>query len=173
MSPSILTITGLRKVAFLLNSRTSLVIAPCNRRHKPTNAGIPSTEETGPICRLPWTRLNPLTWGFSPRVPVLVLGIVIQDSFTFPFHGLQASIEQLVRAAILRFSLHLIITILRRLILINISDCWCQSSPKRQKYDLRCRTYPYSKGILTFFPLQPTQFLGAVRTNLLLADLHC
>ena len=52
---------------FLLNSRASLVFAPCNRIHMNTTAGIPSTEVTGPICRFPLVRLLPHTLGFSPR----------------------------------------------------------------------------------------------------------
>ena len=52
---------------FLLNSRTPLVTAPCNRIHKNTTAGIPHTEDTELICRIPLVGLLPHTLGFSPR----------------------------------------------------------------------------------------------------------
>ena len=52
---------------FLLNSRISLVIAPCNRLHTKTNAGIPYTKDTELICRIPLIGLLPHTLGFSPR----------------------------------------------------------------------------------------------------------
>ena len=52
---------------FLLNSRTALVIASCNRMHTQTIAGTPYTEGTGLICRIPLIRLDHHTLGFSPR----------------------------------------------------------------------------------------------------------
>ena len=52
---------------FLLNSRTPLVTAPCNRIHTDTTAGIPYTKDTGLICRIPLERLLPHTLGSSPR----------------------------------------------------------------------------------------------------------
>ena len=52
---------------FLLNSRTPLVTAPCNRTHTSTTAGIPHTEDTELICRIPLVGLLPHTLGFSPR----------------------------------------------------------------------------------------------------------
>ena len=52
---------------FLLNSRTLLVIAPCNRNHMTTIAGIPYTKDTELICRIPLVGLLPHTLGFSPR----------------------------------------------------------------------------------------------------------
>ncbi len=39
--------------------------------------GTPSTEGTGPICRIPSGRLVPHALGFSPRGPVSVLGTVV------------------------------------------------------------------------------------------------
>ena len=52
---------------FLLNSRSPLVIAPWYRTYADTIAGIPYTEDTGLICRIPWTRLDSHILGFSPR----------------------------------------------------------------------------------------------------------
>ena len=66
---------------FLLNSRTSLVTAPCSCSHKTTITGIPYTEDSELICRVPLVSLHPHTLGFSPRAPVLVLGIIAQDSY--------------------------------------------------------------------------------------------
>ena len=89
---------------FLLNSRILLVIAPCNRTHKNTITGTAYTEGTRPSCRVPSIRLILHTLGFSPRAPVLVLGIVIRVPFQFLFHGFQALIEQTIRPAIPKFN---------------------------------------------------------------------
>ena len=83
---------------------------------------------------------------------MLVLGIDIKDFFLFPFQGLQASAERCLSTAVLRVAQVLAITALPRPALINNPDEDCQLSQKRQKQDLRCRTYLYGTGILTCFP---------------------
>ena len=123
MSLSIHSFTALRKVMFLLNSRATLVIAPCNRIYKDTIAGIPYTEGTGPICRVPSVRLHPHTLGFSPKLPVLVLGMIIQDPISFLFTGSRHQLNY--RITILKFTQVLIIIILPWLNLISIQNNRC------------------------------------------------
>ena len=57
------TLTGSRGPMFLLNSRVPLVTATCGPRVLPKTAGTPSTEGTGPICRVPWPGLTPIRLG--------------------------------------------------------------------------------------------------------------
>ena len=111
---------------FLLNSRTSLVTAPCNRIHKNTIAGIPYTKDTELICRIPLIGLLPHTLGFSPRGTCAGSGYAYFKSIFVPFSGALEIGQTSHRPAILRFNLVLIITILPTFILINTADkqCW-------------------------------------------------
>ena len=52
---------------------------------------------------------------------MLVLGIIILDSFVFSFHGLQASTKHTMHA-IPRFILDLVITAFPTIILVNTVD---------------------------------------------------
>ena len=97
----------------------------------------------------------------------------VRDLFIFPFQGVQALAERFLRSAILRFTRVLIITILPRLIPINILGKRYQLSPNSQKYDLCCHIYLHSTGILTCFPFFILQVMELIRTNLPLTDLHC
>ena len=54
-----------------------------------TNAGTPYPEVTGPICRVPLAAFSLSALGFSPGVPVSVLGTDVQDPIScLAFHGL-------------------------------------------------------------------------------------
>ena len=79
---------------FLLNSRTSLVTAPCNRIHKNTIAGIPYTKDTELICRIPLTGLLPHTLSFSPRGTGAGSGYDYLE-FIFVFFSLNPGINQM------------------------------------------------------------------------------
>ena len=74
---------------FLLNSRTILVISPYNRTHTNTKVGTPYTEGTGPICRIPLTRLSLHTLGFSPRGTCAGSGYEHLKSLSIPFSRTQ------------------------------------------------------------------------------------
>ncbi len=57
------TLAGSRGTMFLLNSRAPLVTATCGPGLSPRNAGTPSPEVTGPICRVPSPALGPTGLG--------------------------------------------------------------------------------------------------------------
>jgi len=121
----------------LLNSRPSLVTAPCGSWLAPTNAGTPSPEVTGPICRVPSAGFSLSALGFSPGAPVSVLGTVTQDPISCgAFHGLQGSTEHPLRGAIPRVALVLLITRLPRPPLVRWRDGATRPTPKRHSAGL-------------------------------------
>ena len=95
------------------------------------------------------------------------------DFFWFPFHWFKVSTKYCLHSTIPRFNQVLIMTILPWFVLVKITDMLSWSIPKRQKPNLRYRTYKSSNGILTVFPFLITSVTKLVRINLLLTDLHC
>jgi hypothetical protein len=79
---------------FLLNSRTLLVTAPCNRIYTNTIAGIPYTKDTELICRIPLVGLLPHTLGYSPRGTCAGSGYDYLE-FMFTFFSLILGIDQI------------------------------------------------------------------------------
>ena len=149
---------------FLLNSRTLLVIAPCNRLHKKTTAGTTYAEGTWLICRIPSIRLFLHTLGFTPRGTCAGSGYEYSESLHVPFSRLQGINLILLKKYYSKLTRILIITILLRLNIINIYDSRCRSSPKGQKLDLCCHIYLNNTGILTCLPfplLQLGDWLGS------------
>lgn len=137
---------------FLLNSRTSLVTAPCTCTHTNTSAGTPYTEGTGLICRIPSIRLLLHTLGFSPRGTCAGSGYDCYRSLLIPFLRIPGISRTSKIPAIPDFNQVLIIMILPWLMPVNTNDDLCRPNQKCQKSILCCHTYYNSKGILTFFP---------------------
>ncbi len=107
---------------FLLNSRTPLVTAPCNRTHMNTTAGIPYTEDTELICRIPLERLLPHTLSFSPRGTCAGSGYEYSRFIFVPF-SLGPGINQIRHNPTTpTFNPVLIITILPGFILVDALD---------------------------------------------------
>ena len=137
---------------FLLNSRTTFVTAPWNRIHTNTKPGIPYTEGTGLICRIPWARLILHILGFSPRGTCAGSGYGYFWFIIVSFSRSPDISQTDYKPAVLKFAHVLIIMILPWPIFINIPDTEWWPIQKSQKQSLRHRTYKNSSGILTTFP---------------------
>ena len=137
---------------FLLNSRTTLVTAPWTRTYTDTSSGIPSTEGTGPICRIPWARLDSHILGFSPRGTSAGSGYGCFWFFFVPFSRTPEINSTDHRPAHQQCNPVLIITILPGFVRFDLSDEIGEPIQKRQKQSLCCHAYKNNSGILTAFP---------------------
>jgi len=150
----------------LLNSRTSLVTVPCNRIHTNTIAGIPYTEDTGLICRIPSIGLDLHTLGYSPRGTCTGSEYEYIGSVLIPFSWTPGLSQTVTRTAHPKFNLILIITILLRFTLVNTPDEMCWPIRKRLETNLCHHAYLYSNGILTVFPFPSLELrVGLGSTN--------
>ena len=149
------TLAGSRGTMFLLNSRAPLVTATCEPRLTPRNAGTPSPEVTGPICRVPSPALGPTGLGLLSQRTCVGSRYGHRGSFPTPFSrapgiGQSGTGRPITPSAASHHYGTQRLSALGRVAGIPPAPAW--PSQRRQEWGLRCRTYPGGAGMLTGFP---------------------
>ncbi len=137
---------------FLLNSRRPLVTAAYESLIDvifEKNVGIPSSEGTGLICRvpLPWFSCHALA--FFARGTCTGSWYDLTKNFPLPFHVLMDLTEPLWGYS--GFARVLLITRLPRPISVK-HGLPCSAYPQASEADLRCRAHSSGTRLLTCFP---------------------
>ncbi len=117
-------------------------------------AGTPSTEDTGPFCRIPSTAFLRRALGFSPRDTCVSSRYGLSGSFLFPFSRAPSYKPKPLYRGLFTLSPGSHHYGTPHVYTLKQGDSPARLSPKRLEKGSRCRMYLRGTGILTCFPFE-------------------
>ena len=138
------------------------------------DAGTPSSEVTGPVCRVPSPALGPTGLGLLSQRTSVGSRYDHRESFPSPFSWAPGISRRAQKGSPSHLQPLLTFTVLHGLQCLGGSLLAPSlPSPRRQERGLRCRTYPGGAGILTGFPFGTVQLGGALGSAYRRLTKHC